>query len=261
MNTALNFILLCFLTFSLGAQNKSQDRIQLMNGTVKEGTIIEQIPGQSILLQQATPKDTLRIFYDQILKITKIIPEQNELGTVNKSVKKENAFGPPFNTRPAYVMIHGLVGGGDYPFTGFGMSMGWNIDPWWQLGGGVNYLGQVDGPQKPHRQIVPVYGEMRYGITWSKNGRFTTFLQFGGGYNFTLNGEYFDEATNLEMKYGRGWYINPAIAFRVNISKHTGLMFDVGYQMNTAPIIQVNNDQVNGTKQWNLLQIRGSFFF
>jgi hypothetical protein len=92
-------------------------------------------------------------------------------------------------------------------------------------------------------------------------GRFTTLLAVSGGYNFTLNGQYFDEAYQTNFKIGNGVFFHPGIAFRVNLWQNTGLMFDIGYLFNSASLTHVASGEKTRQLAWHNILLRGSFFF
>jgi hypothetical protein len=93
MKTLFLYVILCFLSIQSFAQpGVATDRIVLHDQRVHEGVILEQIPGERILLYRTATKDTLTIEMDDISRMIRIVP-----GTGRKSaesVKKETGKSP-----------------------------------------------------------------------------------------------------------------------------------------------------------------------
>jgi hypothetical protein len=265
MKTLFLYVILCFLSIQSFAQpGVATDRIVLHDQRVHEGVILEQIPGERILLYRTATKDTLTIEMDDISRMIRIVPEPAESPkSVKKETGKTGSDFKPYNISSVYGMVHYARGGGDYAIQGFGLSFGSNTYWGLQLGISAQYLAgeAVEDQTQPARQTVPLGLDARYIIKSSRQGRFTTLLAVSGGYNFTLNGQYFDEAYQTNFKIGNGVFFHPGIAFRVNLWQNTGLMFDIGYLFNSASLTHVASGEKTRQLAWHNILLRGSFFF
>lgn len=241
---------------------KAVDKIFLTNRSAYEGIVIEQKPGEYIRLLRIPEKDTLQIEYENIERMTKLVSEES--GRSNQISDKGGIQTPGkvFNSRRAYGMVHGVTGGGDYAYAGFGLSFGVNVNPNFQAGMGVHYFGQLSDPlNTPSRQTFPLALDLRHTILRSKSGRFSTMLGVSGGVNFTINGDYFDEILFANMRMGNGYYFNPSIALRMNILENLGIMLDVGYHYNNSRLLRIESGEKIGTVDWHNILIRGTLFF
>lgn len=170
-------------------------------------------------------------------------------------------FTAKYNSKAAYIMLHGLLGGGDYAYQGFGLSAGKNVGDDWQVGLSIHYMGQTSDNAIPQRQTFPLAVDIRRTIKRSKNSRFSALLSVSSGYNFTVNGDYFSEKYMTQAKIGNGLYFNPALAFRFNTTKNTGLMLDLGYQLTTGGLADAQTNDRLESLSWSSFLVRGSFFF
>jgi hypothetical protein len=238
----------------------------LHDQTSHDGVILEQVPGERLVFYRLAQKDTLTINIENISRMIRLVPGIAENSAeVKENPIKSRSF-KPFNTAPAYVMLHYATGGGsggDYIFHGFGLSVGANTYWGLQVGFSAQYFsGESNvGQWQPSRQTVPLGLDARYIIKSAGNGRFTTLLAVSGGYNFTLNGQYYDEAYQTNFKIGNGVFFHPGIAFRVNLWQNTGLMFDIGYLFNSASLTHVASGEKTRQLAWHNILLRGSFFF
>lgn len=166
-----------------------------------------------------------------------------------------------YNSKDTYIMLHGLMGGGDYAYQGLGLSAGKIIKDTWQIGMSIHYMGQTNDSALPQRQTFPLAVDLRRTISRSKNGRTAALVSVSTGYNFTINGDYFSEKYMAQAEIGNGFYFNPALAFRFNTTKNTGLMVDVGYQLTTGALIDTQSNDRLESLSWSSFLVRGSFFF
>ena len=187
------------------------------------------------------------------------VPEQPS-GTPS-SVEQNGTFTDKYNTRDTYIMLHGLMGGGDYAYQGFGLSAGRNVGDTWQVGLSIHYMGQTSDNAIPQRQTFPLAVDIRRTIAQSKSGRTSALLSVSSGYNFTINGDYFSEKYMTQAEIGNGFYFNPSLAFRFNTTKNTGLMVDVGYQLTTGGLTNTQTNDRLESLSWSSFLVRGSFFF
>lgn len=259
---ANTLLIVIFFTQAAISQMKALDKIFLTDQSAYEGIVIEQKPGEYIRLLRLPEKDTLKIEYETIEKMTRLVADESDM---SPQKSKKEGLQPPkkvYNNRRTYGMVHGVTGGGDYAYAGFGLSFGVNLNPDFQIGLGVHYFGQLSDPlNAPSRQTFPLALDLRHTILKSKSGRFTTMLGLSGGYNFTVNGDYFDETLFANMKMSNGYYFNPSIGLRVNILENLGLMLDVGYHYNNSSLLWRDSGDKAGTVHWHNILIRGTLFF
>lgn len=187
------------------------------------------------------------------------LPEQPS--SLPSSIEQDKTFTDKYNTRDTYIMLHGLIGGGDYAYQGFGLSAGKNVGDTWQLGMSIHYMGQTSDNGIPQRQTFPLAADIRRTIAQSKSGRTSALLSVSAGYNFTINGNYFSEKYMTQAEIGNGLYFNPSLAFRFNTTKNTGLMVDVGYQLTTGGLTDTQSNDRLESLSWSSFLVRGSFFF
>lgn len=241
---------------------KAVDKIFLSDQTAYEGIVIEQKPGEYIRLLRIPEKDTLQIAYENIEKMTRLVADETVPGGQIKGKSEIRAAAKMYNSRRTYGMVHGVTGGGDYAYAGFGLSFGVNVNPNFQIGMGVHYFGQLSDPlNTPSRQTFPLALDLRHTILRSKSGRFSTMLGLSGGVNFTINGDYYDEVLFANMRMGNGYYFNPSIGLRMNILENLGLMLDVGYHYNNSRLLRSDSGNQIGTVDWHNILIRGTLFF
>jgi hypothetical protein len=267
MKKTLIYYLVLLLSNLAEAQSlQATDRVVLLDQTSHDGVILEQVPGERLVLYRVAQKDTLTINIENISRMIRLFPGIAENSVeVKENPIKSRSF-KPFNTGPAYVMLHYATGGGsggDYIFHGFGLSVGANTYWGLQVGFSAQYLsGESNvGQWQPSRQTVPLGLDARYIIKSAGNGRFTTLLAVSGGYNFTLNGQYYDDLSRVNYKIGTGFFFHPGLAFRINFWQNTGLMFDIGYLYNYAPLIHLDSGTKTSQTAWHNIILRGSFFF
>jgi hypothetical protein len=143
MKTLFLYVILCFLSIQSFAQpGVATDRIVLHDQRVHEGVILEQIPGERILLYRTATKDTLTIEMDDISRMIRIVPGSGRKSAESlkeKPAKARSDF-KPYNISSVYGMVHYARGGGDYAIQGFGLSFGSNTYWGLQLGISAQYL-------------------------------------------------------------------------------------------------------------------------
>jgi hypothetical protein len=262
MRTLILTAIICLQGFYiLAAQQEPVDKVILLNGDTHTGWVVEQKPGEYIKLLLFPGQDTLQFDMEEIDRIVKILPVQQS--TQMTAPESDGVFkaSKTFNSRKAYVMIHGVAGGGDYAFGGFGLSFGANLNNRTQVGISAHYLGQTSTNTTPERQTFPVAVDARYAFAQSKSGRFSSVAAISTGLNFAAKKVYFDEDSFELVNVGNGFYLNPSLGFKANIMENTGLMIDIGYQMHTASLVNRINREYLGARVWNTLMIRGSLFF
>lgn len=245
---------------ALQAQTIAQDVVILNSQRSFAGIIVEQKPGAYIRLLRLPEHDTLAFPMDSIDRIVKIV-------STEKPAEEPHSTSDPhkkYNQKKHIVMIHGHLGGGDYSFSGFGLSMCQNFADRWQLGLGVHYIGQTGNSNTitfPDQQIVPLTIECRWKFSESLHGKGATFLSLSSGYNFTLNKTHFNSEQNIDMRITNGLFFNPGIAFRINLFENMGLMLDLGYQLTSSSLFNAQTDKKIGGKQWHNFAARGTLFF
>lgn len=252
-------VLALFLLPALSLSQTPSDEVHLLSGLVHKGIVIEQKPGESIRLLRLPQGDTLTFAMDEIDRITRILPvaeSQTKPPSLNQSPVE-----PQFNSRQNIVMVQGSIGGGDYSFEGFGLTLSHRLNArgktW--LGLGVHYIGYTDEGADAV-QIFPLMADFRQEFNRSRNGRFSTQVFLDAGYVFSITGNGADQYG--EFKYGNGWAFNPGIAFKINILRNAGLMLDIGWMHHGGPRQWLPpTDEMKDYKNWNNILFRGSLFF
>jgi hypothetical protein len=265
MKRILWMALSIFFLIEAHGQVEATDRIVLINQQSYDGIILEQIPGERIALFRTLQKDTINIEMEEIARMIRIVPQNQEIKSESQGDKSisDNRIFEGFNTVPTYGMIHYMRGTGDFGMIGLGLSFGANFDFGLQVGASIQYIAnQSERYEKiSRRQHFPLGLDLRYVIKNSKNGRFSTLLAFSGGYDFTINGGYFDYSNQLNMELTNGYFFNPGVAFRANVLKNVGLMFDLGYMYGSAHLRNSASKELMQQVASHNLIFRGSIFF
>jgi hypothetical protein len=255
------FFMLVMSTFlflqNLNAQQRITDKVILLDSTIYEGVIVEQKPAEYVKVWRLREGDTLTVEMDQIDRLVRVSqsPSEQDNGPGTEGPTSR------FNNRPFGIMVHRGTGGGDYAFVLMGMSVIYRMTDAFEAGIGGNYHGQTSSNTFPERKFVSVTADMRYRLTQSKSGRFASLISLSTGVAFSLNKDYYDVDRNARMQINNGFYLNPAIALRLNIFENMGLMAELGYQMNSGSLINLDTDSQINTKQYDVFQLKGTIFF
>lgn len=243
----------------LHAQTSAQDVVILNSQRSYSGIVIEQKPGDYIRLLRLPEHDTLSFPMDSIDRIVKIVPTDKPADNQPAPLKPQTEY----NRKRQTVMIHGYMGGGNYSFGGFGITLAQRIGKRWQVGVGGHYIGQKGSypGTLPDQQIVPVTVDCRWRFSQSATGKTAILLALNTGYNFMLNKEYIDGGQHVNGRITNGLFFNPSFAFRVNLWENAGLMLDLGYQLTSSRLYDLGTDLRIGKRQWHNFAARGTLFF
>lgn len=231
----------------------STDVVHLKTGQTHQGLIIEQKPGESISLWRSAEADTLTFAMDVIDRITKAVPTPVQ--------SKQSLISPKhgFNTNPWSFALQASNGGGDYSVIGFGGILQKRFPTQRAtLGLGLHYLGAQNGYGVNTMPIV-LHSSYEFSSGWK--GRFGSlgFLDLGCSVNMGNN--FFDEANQVNVKYGNGLYFNTGVRFRINVLQNTGVWFDIGYLYQNSKLTNVEDNKKLQTKAWHVFQVKGALFF
>ncbi len=252
--TTLALTLLQLLSFAtVTAQGTQQspaatDMVHLKSGQAYQGIIVEQRPGESIRLWRTVESDTLTVTMDSIDRITRIVAPP--------PIPK-----PPrvFDDAHWNVALQVGVGGGDYPFGGLGATVQKHFPrqrSW--LGIGVHYYGDKSDFGA---YTIPIALHGSYELRTDLQGRFGTLVFLDAGYSINITGNYFDEKTQAQLKYGNGLHTYGGLRFRLNVLRNTGIWADIGYFRHTSTLRYVTTNEKARVKAWNMFLFRGSVFF
>ena len=165
-----------------------------------------------------------------------------------------------------FLFVSGSIGGGDYPFAGFGLTLSHKSDPEGKSysGIGVHYIGNTIGGEgalerEEYVQIIPIMLDYRREFSQSASGKFSTYLFLDAGYVFTLTGNEVDQTG--EYEYKNGWAINPGISFKFDVFRQGGFMLDLGWMHHSSRLKWLPPSEQTGRKKWNLAMARLSLFF
>jgi len=263
LSTMRYLIALCILFCGLpknqlGAQT-AQDIVYLTSGLSHQGIVIEQKPGEYIRLLRLPGRDTLQFSMDAIDRIVKIIAPAG-------SPLQESAANPiepanRFNQNRYVAMLNFYIGGGKYSLVGIGMGVGRSFGDRWQAGLGVQFIHQTNSNTFPNQQIIPITADFKFKISESPKGRFAALLALSAGYSINVDDEQFDSGLNNNIRITDGVFFNPSIAFRVNVLRNAGIMFDVGYQLSSGNIYNVESGDLIDKRTWHNFAARGTLFF
>ncbi len=173
---------------------------------------------------------------------------------------------PNPKSKENYLFVSGCVGGGDYPFAGFGLTLSHKTgqDGKSYAGIGVHYIGNTIGGENALEreefvQIIPLMLDYRQEFKRSANGKASILLFLDAGYVFTLTGNEVDQTG--EYEYKNGWAINPGISFKFNLFRQAGLMLDLGWMRHNSHLKWLPPSDKTGRKKWDLGMARLSLFF
>lgn len=255
---ALCIFFCCLPKNQLSAQ-AAQDIVYLTSGLSHQGIVIEQKPGEYIRLLRLPERDTLQFSMDAIDRIVKIVAPTNS--SLPENVAKPAEPVSQFNQNRYVAMLNFYIGGGKYSLGGIGMSVGRSFNDRWQAGIGIQYIQQTNSNIFPNQQIIPITADFKFKISESPKGRFATLLALSAGYNVSVDDEQFDSGLSNNIRITDGVFFNPSIAFRVNVLRNAGLMFDLGYQFSSGNIYNVESGELIDKRTWHNFAARGSLFF
>ncbi|MBX2928781.1 MAG: hypothetical protein KF852_13180 [Saprospiraceae bacterium] len=256
-------MLISILTQSRLTAQTAQDAVYLTNQQFYQGIIIEQKPGEHIRLLRLPERDTLQFEMDDIDRIVKLLDSSAPLaGAATESTSALSALPErKFNRNKYVAMLHASIGGGKYALLGLGISVARSFEDRMQAGIGVQFIGQTSNNTFPNQQIIPVTADFRFKISESRGGRLATMAGLSAGYNISVDNKQFDSGFNADIRVTNGVFLNPSLAFRVNILRNMGLMMDFGYQFSSGNIYFIETGELYDRRTWHNFAARGTLFF
>ncbi len=188
------------------AQNYMVDVVYLKNGSVIRGTIIEQVPNESIKIQTSDGS----IFAYQIDEVQKMTKE-----AATQYFGAGRQWDNRFAAKRGYAGFVDIGGGfaiGDYagPYAEITTSHGCQIIPYLFMGVGFGFHYDLEWDAA----FVPVFADIRCNFL---NSNITPFIGMKIGYSI-----------------GDGFYLNPSFGCRFGLSKNFAMNVTVNYQMQNA---------------------------
>lgn len=198
----------------VSSQTKGPDIVELKNGQIRQGTIVEQRPGYFLKLLRTPLNDTLTIKYSDI-EALRITPQKETEETLTNSLDSKNKL--DVNHNKYSVLIPVFMGTGNWDYYGLGIGVLRKFTPQIQAGIGFHRTNSIGN----HIEYTStsIFGELKYALQQSRNGRTSLLLSVAIGPNFYAY-----------YKLANGIYFSPSIGYRINITKNTGLIIDLGYQ-------------------------------
>lgn len=194
------FIAACFTSFA------QKEVVYLKNGNVVKGSVIEQVPNESIKIQTQDGS----IFVYQNSEITKITKEE------------QNSVSHYFSNRDKALKsgYRGFVDFG-YIFGGFSRielltTHGYQFNPYIFAGVGVglNYISDVED------FVVPIFADVRG--TFLK-GNITPFVDLKIGYSVAdMEGFYMEPSVGCRFEMGRNLGLNISLAYTLQKYSYSG---------------------------------------
>lgn len=249
--------LLLFKTSIASSQTEGNDIVVLKSGKAHQGTIIEQRPGHFLKLLQTPSNDTLKLPYSEIETLKVIRNMETERITNDSGASQVNLDQTKFNNRPYYMILSGSLNGGDWANVGLGVGLLRTFTPRIQAGIGSTYQGALGNSVRFNS--IPVLGLFKYALQESEKNRTAIIASLSAGYNFYLNSTAFEES--VETYISNGIYLNPSIGYRINFTKNTGLIIDIGYQYLGGKKRRLSNDEFIKKNHLSSVSLKGTLFF
>lgn len=271
MNRFLALIVLIFMGTNFAfSQIEGEDLVRLKNGTTVRGIIIEQHPGEFIRVLQIPSNDTIKIMLVDIETLLKLVPKTEEKEVINTPTVENNLDSistidstkiNPFNQHLFQVRFNISKIFKDYAGEGYGLTLARKIGSETYAGLGFNYFkGRINLPYQA-RNSVAIFGDINQDIRLTSKGRLGFRAGLGFGYNIDFSDTYFDIDAGKQVSISNGIYLHPNVGLRLNLSKNTGLLFDIGYQYIHANILNpATNLKIEG-RNWSSVVFRVSVFF
>ena len=204
----LSSFLMMMISSTLVAQNV-QEVIHLKNGSVIKGTVIEQIPGQTIKIQ--TADESIFVYrIEEVEKITKEVAVARK-----RSRKAYDILG-----YRGFADVGLTVGGGEEgSIIEFSTSHGYQFNPYIFAGMGVG-AHILDGDF----YLLPIFANARVSFI---DGPVSPFLDMRAGYSISVfngNGS------------GGGLYLSPMFGVRFMLGKSFAMNFSTGYSFQSVKI-------------------------
>lgn len=224
MAATLAAIMFCY---ALADAKELQDVVYLKNGSIIRGTIVEQIPEQSLKIETSDGS----IFVYETNEVARIAKEPPYKNKTNKTYRHSGYRG--------FIDTGGAVGVGDYgdPVFSFSTSHGYQFGPYFFIGAGLG----VDYHFDWETAFMPIFADLRgYFI----NGKVTPFIGAKAGYS--------------PLKNGEGTYFNPNIGASFFVSDDIALNITVGYNLQHTKMYHI---AWNVVEPWYTWEIIGAIIF
>ena len=203
------------LTFAV-AQNLTEV-VYLKNGSVIRGTVIEQVPNESIKIQ-TSDGSIFSYLMDEVLKITKenvaAPASSSKKPLFQKTEKQWNNDYAPKQGYAGFVDVGGGFGVGDYAgaYVEATTSHGYQIIPYLFVGAGAGFHYDFDWESIS----IPIFADIRY---TALDNNISPIVGIKIGYSV------------LDLE---GVYFNPSIGCRFGLSNGFAMNVTFNYQMQKA---------------------------
>ena len=204
--TLFLFILTTTLCFG---QNNYQDVVYLKNGSIIRGTIIEQVPNESIKIETSDKS----VFVYEMKDIEKIAKEESK--TKNRGAISDSGLKVGYK---GIVEWGYQVGVGDAKMDRLKLNIinGYQLNPYFSLGLGTGLRYYLD----ENAVTIPVFLDFRANFIDNKT---SPYLSLGVGYSLS--------ATDKMPFTGGGFLLNPTLGASFKVSEKTALIIGIGYEM------------------------------
>ena len=156
--------------------------------------------------------------------------------------------------------VSGAIGGGDWSTRGAGIGLFAKVHRDLHTGISAYYYGDAGG-RANIQQMIPVSAEIQYELSTTEKGNGAIVVGTSVGYNFVLNRSYYNERYSKDGRIQNGLYLNPSFGYRLNFTKNTGIIFDLGYQLVQGKGFDIHTKEfLQNHLQHNVL-LKGSIFF
>ncbi len=196
-------VLIALFCCCIASAEELQDVVYLKNGSVIRGTIIEQIPNESLKIQTSDGN----VFAYEMSQIYKFTKEEPAL----KHRKTKGSSNPRTKGYRGWIETGGAVGLGDYGdgVFAFSTSHGYQFNPYFFLGAGIG----VDYHFDWETVFMPIYANAR---CYFLNNKISPF---------------FDAKIGYSPIDGSGLYFSPSLGVSVGVSKKCALNLLIGYNL------------------------------
>ncbi|MDF9830029.1 hypothetical protein [Parabacteroides sp. PF5-6] len=239
----LLLIVLFSFNSALFSQNKAQETIYLKNGSVIKGSVIEQVPNQSIKVQTADGS----IFVYKMEEVEKITKEEV---LARYKTRNPNSY---FSKKYDITGYRGFIDGGftksslvDGIFDIYELSTshGYQFSPYLFIGAGAGtQIYRAAGVSKHYTEhthtAIPVFLDIR---TNFMKGSIVPFLGVKAGYSFLIS--------KNETYRETGFHIIPSLGVKFMISAKCAANLSLGYLYQVAEFHYQDSSYSDGTTNW-----------
>lgn len=210
MKRILSIIIVLICCVTAFAQNV-KEVVYLKNGSVIKGTIIEQVPNESLKIQTSDGS----VFAYSMSEVQKITKEAAPTRTYSQATDDDDDDDEPegYRTRGYMGFVEeGTVTDFDAFRGAVHTTHGFQINPHIFVGGGAGILFPYSGDGI----AVPVYADFRYTIM---NKKVTPYIEAKSGYSFA----------DFE-----GFYASPSVGVDIAFTEKFGLYVGLAYEFYSA---------------------------